>query len=252
MGATPACQVKARRAGSQHGWNGDGHRRGKARQSPEIRTQTRSGSPGARPLPRQTRFHQDRRTGWHPAARKRTGTRPGTGLRHSKALGFPAALRRPPGTGRRHGTFEGDIPKGEYGGGTVIVWDRGIWEPVGNPREGLAKRKLIFKLHGQKLAGLWEFVRISKPGDKKQEQWMFLKKRADAWARPSTEYDVIAALPDSVMAQPLGLVEERDPHGTAAPSTAPRRARLAPSQTGSVTCDAAPTTRYAGVVRPPW
>ena len=132
-----------------------------------------------------------------------------------------------------YNTFEGDIPKGEYGGGTVIVWDRGIWEPVGNPREGLAKGKLIFKLHGQKLAGLWEFVRISKPGDKKQEQWLFLKKRADAWARPSTEYDVIAALPDSVMAQPLGLVEERDPHGTAAPPPRPaapdlRQAKRAP------------------------
>lgn len=62
---------------------------------------------------------------------------------------------------------------------------------------------------------------------------LFLKKRADAWARPSTEYDVIAALPDSVMAQPLGLVEERDPHGTAAPPPRPaapdlRQAKRAP------------------------
>jgi bifunctional non-homologous end joining protein LigD len=112
-----------------------------------------------------------------------------------------------------YNTFEGEIPKGEYGGGSVIVWDQGTWEPVGDPREGLANGKLIFKLHGQKLAGLWEFVRISKPGDKKQEQWLFLKKRGDAWARPGTEYDVIAALPDSVVAHPLGLVEEREPRG---------------------------------------
>lgn len=107
--------------------------------------------------------------------------------------------------------FEGDIPKGEYGGGRVIVWDRGTWEPTVDAREGLAKGKLIFKLHGQKLAGLWELVRISKPGEKKQDQWLLLKKRGDAWARPSTEYDVITALPDSIVARPLGLIEEREP-----------------------------------------
>ena len=110
-----------------------------------------------------------------------------------------------------YNTFEGDIPKGEYGGGTVIVWDRGTWEPVENPVEGMTKGKLIFKLHGEKLAGLWELVRISKPGAKKQEQWIFFKKRGDAWVRPRTEYDVISALPDSVVEKPLGLIEEREP-----------------------------------------
>ena len=107
--------------------------------------------------------------------------------------------------------FEGDIPKGHYGAGTVIVWDRGTWEPVGDAREGLAKGKLVFKLHGQKLAGLWELVRISKPGARKQDQWLLLKKRGDAWARPIAEYDVITALPDSVVETPLGAIEEREP-----------------------------------------
>ncbi|CAN7560989.1 DNA ligase D [Acidovorax sp. LjRoot129] len=112
-----------------------------------------------------------------------------------------------------YNSFEGNIPKGEYGAGTVIVWDRGTWEPVGDPREGLAKGKVIFQLHGQKLAGLWELVRISKPGEKKQDQWMLFKKRGDAWALPSTEYNVITALPDSVVEKPLGLIEEREPRG---------------------------------------
>lgn len=107
--------------------------------------------------------------------------------------------------------FEGDIPKGEYGAGSVIVWDRGIWEAVGDPHEGLAKGKILFKLHGQKLAGLWELVRISKPGQKKQDQWMLFKKRGDAWARPSSDYNVITALPDSVVEMPLGLIEDREP-----------------------------------------
>jgi len=107
--------------------------------------------------------------------------------------------------------FEGTIPARQYGAGTVIKWDAGTWEPVGDPRDGLAKGKLLFKLHGQKLAGLWELVRISKPGDVKQEQWMLFKKRGDAWARPQSEYDVITALPDSVVEKPLGLVEDREP-----------------------------------------
>src|SRR4051794_22428345 len=79
-----------------------------------------------------------------------------------------------------YNTFEGRIPKGQYGAGTVILWDRGTWEPVGDPHDGMAKGKLVFQLHGEKLAGLWELVRISKPGEMKQEQWLLLKKRGDA------------------------------------------------------------------------
>ena len=110
-----------------------------------------------------------------------------------------------------YATFEGTIPPRQYGAGTVIVWDRGTWEPEGDPREGMQKGKLVFRLHGEKLAGLWELVRIAKPGDK-QDAWMLFKKK-DAWARPVAEYDVITALPDSVVAKPLGLVEEREPRG---------------------------------------
>ena len=108
--------------------------------------------------------------------------------------------------------FEGTIPKMQYGAGKVIVWDRGTWEPVGDARAGLRAGKLVFRLHGEKLAGLWELVRIAKPGDR-QDPWMLFKKK-DEWARPVAEYDVIAALPDSVVAQPLGLVEEREPRAS--------------------------------------
>jgi bifunctional non-homologous end joining protein LigD len=108
-----------------------------------------------------------------------------------------------------YGSFEGTIPAGQYGAGKVIVWDRGTWEPVGDAREGIELGKLVFRLHGEKLAGLWELVRIAKPGDK-QNAWMLFKKR-DEWARPLAEYNVIAALPDSVVDKPLGSVEEREP-----------------------------------------
>ena len=60
------------------------------------------------------------------------------------------------------------------------------WEPVGDPRDGMAQGKLVFRLHGEKLAGLWELVRIAKPGDK-QDAWMLFKKRMRGRVRsPST------------------------------------------------------------------
>ena len=120
-----------------------------------------------------------------------------------------------------YSSFEGTIPAKQYGAGTVIVWDRGTWEPVGDPSEGMTKGKVMFKLHGEKLAGLWELVRISKPGAAKQEQWMLFKKRGDAWARPLAEYNVITALPDSVVDKPLGLVEDRKPQRVTVSRPAP-------------------------------
>ncbi len=107
-----------------------------------------------------------------------------------------------------YGGFEGTIPRGQYGAGRVIVWDRGTWEPVAptpDPRAGMAAGKLVFKLHGEKLAGLWELVRIRKPGDR-QEPWMLFKKRY-AWARPTAEYDVVTALPDSVVETHVSLFD---------------------------------------------
>src|SRR5208283_589328 len=61
--------------------------------------------------------------------------------------------------------FEGTIPKGEYGGGTVLIWDRGRWTPEGDPHKGLAKGHLDFELQGEKLKGRWHLVRMhAKPG----------------------------------------------------------------------------------------
>jgi bifunctional non-homologous end joining protein LigD len=100
-----------------------------------------------------------------------------------------------------YNSFEGTIPRGQYGAGTVIVWDRGTWAPAVDPHQGLKDGKLVFELHGHKLLGLWELVRIAKPGDK-QEAWLLFKKR-DKHARPRSVYDVVSALPDSVIAKPL-------------------------------------------------
>jgi bifunctional non-homologous end joining protein LigD len=108
-----------------------------------------------------------------------------------------------------YASFEGTIPPKQYGAGTVLVWDRGTWEPVGDPHEGMKAGKLVFQLHGEKLAGMWELVRIAKPDDT-QDQWLLFKKN-DEWAQPLTQYDVVKALQDSVVGRPLGLAEEREP-----------------------------------------
>jgi bifunctional non-homologous end joining protein LigD len=106
-----------------------------------------------------------------------------------------------------YGAFEGVIPPKQYGAGSMIVWDNGTWEPVGDPAAGLKAGKILFKLHGQKLAGTWELVRIAKPGEK-QDLWILFKKR-DSHARPKAEYDVLRALPDSVIARPLASAANR-------------------------------------------
>ncbi|MET0946897.1 MAG: DNA ligase D [Pseudomonas sp.] len=95
-----------------------------------------------------------------------------------------------------YATFEGSIPEGHYGAGDVIVWDRGVWIPQEDPATAYAKGKLKFELQGEKLGGLWNLVRTHMPG--KQEQW-FLIKHQDSAAKPESDYDVVAAEPDSVL-----------------------------------------------------
>lgn len=95
-----------------------------------------------------------------------------------------------------YATFEGNIPEGHYGAGDVIVWDRGVWTPQGDPHEGYRKGKLKFSLEGEKLAGSWNLVRTQMDG--KKEQWFLIKSRDEA-AREESEYDIVTAEPDSVL-----------------------------------------------------
>ena len=79
-----------------------------------------------------------------------------------------------------YGAFEGTIPKGQYGGGTVMMWDEGTWEPKGDPRAGLRKGHLSFILHGKRLKGGWDLIRMR--GDGKRENWLLIKE-SDGEAR---------------------------------------------------------------------
>ena len=74
-----------------------------------------------------------------------------------------------------YGDFEGIIPKGEYGGGTVMIWDRGFWRPEGDPVKGYEKGHLAFELDGEKLKGRWHLIRTRGSPGQKKEQWLLFK-----------------------------------------------------------------------------
>ena len=77
-----------------------------------------------------------------------------------------------------YGNFEGIIPEGEYGGGTVMVWDHGNWTPESpDPGAALKKGDLKFTLHGDKLKGSWVLVRTRGFGGSKRASWLLIKHR---------------------------------------------------------------------------
>ncbi len=108
--------------------------------------------------------------------------------------------------------FEGVIPEGEYGGGTVMIWDRGTWEPEA-PDVGaaLARGELKFRLHGRKLNGSWVLVRT------RNRQWLLIKHR-----------DRFALAEDVTVTRPLSVVSRRTMAGIArAAGATPRQLELA-------------------------
>jgi bifunctional non-homologous end joining protein LigD len=92
--------------------------------------------------------------------------------------------------------FEGRIPAGEYGGGTVLLWDRGEWFPEGDPEEGFRAGRLRFRLAGEKLAGRWSLVRFGN-GERGRDNWLLIKARDD-FARADAELDITEQRPESV------------------------------------------------------
>jgi bifunctional non-homologous end joining protein LigD len=93
--------------------------------------------------------------------------------------------------------FEGTIPRGEYGAGTVMVWDRGTWRPDDDPRKGLAKGHLSFHLAGKKLRGGWQLVRMRRRSGEKRDNWLLIKQHDDD-ARTERDRDILAERPLSV------------------------------------------------------
>ena len=101
-----------------------------------------------------------------------------------------------------YGGFEGVIPKGQYGGGSVLLWDRGTWEPEGDAEDGLRRGKLEFRLDGEKLRGRWLLVRTSRGGRSgagagAKSEWL-LRKLADEEADAGGDGGITEQRPESV------------------------------------------------------
>jgi bifunctional non-homologous end joining protein LigD len=109
-----------------------------------------------------------------------------------------------------YGGFEGIIPKGNYGAGTVMLWDTGRWEPIGDPHAELEKGKIAFNLFGQKMRGRWALVLMRHASDEKRANWLLIKERDE-------EADETRSLVDE---KPDSVVSGRDLDAIAATGSA--------------------------------
>ncbi|NAO28030.1 DNA ligase D [Pseudomonas syringae pv. dysoxyli] len=139
--------------------------------------------------------------------------------------------------------FEGSIPQGQYGGGDVIVWDRGVWQPHGDAQKTYAEGKLKFTLVGEKLSGDWALVRTRLKGSGSKEQWLLIKEKDDI-ARPAAEYDITQEQPQSVISGAHVGAERSTPKKSAA-SAANGKAKASTSKSKAPKPAAKPTRRKA-------
>jgi bifunctional non-homologous end joining protein LigD len=133
-----------------------------------------------------------------------------------------------------YGGFEGIIPKGQYGGGTVMLWDRGWWQPIEDPVAGYAKGKLKFRLHGERLQGGFTLVRMRGEGGK---NWLLIKERDESAGQQTGEersvasgrsMDEIAAAPERVWHSNRADAPRLDPGALAGAVAAAMPLRLSP------------------------
>ncbi|MGJ0395248.1 MAG: DNA ligase D [Methylocystis sp.] len=136
--------------------------------------------------------------------------------------------------------FEGIIPEGQYGAGEVIVWDKGVWTPDGDPHKGLAKGHLDFELKGKKLGGRWHLVRMARKKREKRDNWLLIKGE-DEFARTPDDEDILEEMPRSVdTGRTIGDVAEGKPSRRSKKSAAPKQSATSPLDKKSSTAAAAP------------
>lgn len=103
-----------------------------------------------------------------------------------------------------YGSFEGEIPKGQYGAGTVRLWDRGRWIPEGDPRDGYRTGKLKFRLEGKRLKGRWTLVRMSGAAGANGKNWLLIKEKEPGFRPAAFKGFVKPQLPTLAAKVPSG------------------------------------------------
>lgn len=141
-----------------------------------------------------TRLHYDFRLGWQGVLKSWAVTKGPSYYPGDKRLAVQVEDHP-----MEYGGFEGTIPKGQYGGGTVMVWDYGEWKPLGDVDRGLADGHLKFELDGKKLKGRWALVRMHGPRERPDKpNWLLIKDR-DEYAREKTDPCITDEAPESAM-----------------------------------------------------
>jgi bifunctional non-homologous end joining protein LigD len=155
-----------------------------------------------------TRLHYDFRLGWRGVLKSWAVTKGPSYFTGDKRLAVQVEDHP-----MEYGGFEGIIPKGQYGGGTVMVWDQGTWEPHGDVDEGLAKGSLKFTLHGSKLQGRWTLVRMGgRAAQEKKPNWLLIKEH-DEFERTGDDPPVTEDEPDSVVTgRDLSAIAAQEDH----------------------------------------
>ena len=143
-----------------------------------------------------TRLHYDFRLGWNGVLKSWAVTKGPSFYVGDKRLAVEVEDHP-----MEYGGFEGIIPKGQYGGGTVMVWDQGSWEPQPGHTDvdaGLRDGSLKFILHGTKLHGKWALIRMKpRPGDKKNN-WLLIKEH-DEYERAESDPAITDEAPNSAV-----------------------------------------------------
>ena len=155
-----------------------------------------------------TRLHYDFRLGWHGVLKSWAVTKGPSYYPGDKRLAVQVEDHP-----MEYGGFEGIIPKGQYGGGTVMLWDHGTWEPHGDVDEGLEKGRLKFTLKGEKLRGDWALIRMGgKAAGEKKANWLLIKEH-DGKERGPDDPPVTEEEPDSVVTgRDLDAIAENRDH----------------------------------------
>jgi bifunctional non-homologous end joining protein LigD len=141
-----------------------------------------------------TRLHYDFRLGLHGVLKSWAVTKGPSYVPGDKRLAVQVEDHP-----MEYGGFEGTIPKGQYGGGTVMLWDEGTWEPLGNADEALANGNLKFILHGKKLQGKWVLVRMGgKAAKEAKPNWLLIKEH-DEYEQTAKDEPIVEKQPNSVL-----------------------------------------------------